>query len=434
MNDNFDPEETLRRGMGARAHETDPSPDLATRIAAATHVAPARPAVRRRRWDLAFGAAAAVAVLTVGIVAGVRTFHTNRAGQGATVTPPVTQSAVPTPTETAPPSGFSATDLTWISEDEGWAIGNACTTSLNPLGAPCTAILHTTDGGVHWSDGSVMRRRVTNIRFADQQHGYIWDQSTGAWSMTSDGGAHWTAGSGLALDFEMARGTVLWLTYSHSGCPGPCDVKVLRAPVGSTDWTDTHLPATGGYDVDLARNGDTVVVLSHGHTAGGGSNAHSTLYVSSDAGSTWTDRGEPCQQFVPSTETDTVAVSVSGDGAITVLCRERQVFDKVLTATSTNGGTSFDLGADVPAGTLAISAMSMNRFIAVKGPSVYYCAAPTTIQTVFDDPSFPTSGDVSQPRFLGFESASVGRYVSWDGQTLWTTRDGGTNWTKSTFS
>lgn len=435
MNDHVDPEEMLRRGMTARAHDTDPSPDLAVRIVASTEAHPATRVARRRRWDLVLGAAAAAAALLVGIAVGVRTFHTSRTGEATTTTPTLTQSVVPTPTPTATvePRGFSATDLTWISENEGWAIGQVACTHRVPAGETCGAILHTTDGGAHWSDGPTTSLRATNIRFADEQHGFIWDAS-GGWSMTNDGGAHWTAGSGLALDFEMARGTVLWLTYSHAGCPGPCDVKVLRAPIGSTNWTDTQLPATNGFGADLARNGDLVTVLSLGHTAGGGSNAHSTLYVSTDAGTTWTSHADPCQQFVPGTETDSVAVSLSGDGAITLLCRERQVADKVVTAISTDAGATFRLGAAVPSGTLAMTAVSMNTIIAVKDQSVYFCQAPTTVDKVIDDPSFPTSGDVSHPKFLGFESASVGRYVSWDGQTLWTTRDGGAHWTKSSFS
>src|SRR5438552_7664217 len=89
------------------------------------------------------------------------------------------------------PAGFHAQSVSWVSPKQGWMIGSA------PCGqATCTTVLGTTDAGATWNKRGILGGPLTleepsgatEIRFADDQHGWAFEPALYA---TSDGGASW---------------------------------------------------------------------------------------------------------------------------------------------------------------------------------------------------------------------------------------------------
>src|SRR6185437_3703809 len=261
-----------------------------------------------------------------------------------------TPSASPTSAPAGPvgssgpvPAGFRAVDLTWVSLDEGWALGTA------PCGTPpCTSIVHTTDGGKSWtgipapvagldeeSDCVNDQACITGLRFANPQVGYAYGQN--ALFLTTDAGRHWQRLSGGAYGLEIANGTVLRVI---SSCLPGCPFRMQRAAIGSDSWTTVSTLAGGQTSgALLVRNGHLAALLTEGHTAGGAQHATSVLFTSTDDGAHWASRGEPCPQG--STEYDSTSLSAALDGSITVLCSPRDAQHAHFTMTSTDGGAHF---------------------------------------------------------------------------------------------
>src|SRR5437867_4741867 len=90
------------------------------------------------------------------------------------------------------PTTFHAQSTTWVSPEHGLMLGSA------PCGADaCATVIGTTDGGRTWNQVGALdapvtferRTGVTEIRFADDLHGWAFDPAL--WT-TDDGGATWT--------------------------------------------------------------------------------------------------------------------------------------------------------------------------------------------------------------------------------------------------
>lgn len=336
------------------------------------------------------------------------------------------------------PAGFTATDLTWISVDDGWALGTAPCASK-----PCTSILRTTDGGRSWvgipapdaylnTDGSCPSATtacVSHLRFANAEVGYAFGQSS--LFMTVDAGRTWQAQSGGALGLEIANGSALRLTTK---CLPGCPFSVATAPVGSSHWLDTGLPRAGHSAAgELVRAGHDVVVADYGNTAGG-TRATSVLFVSSDDGGHWTTIDEPCPQesgTALDAERDTRAVAVAPDESITALCVPRGVpATSVFTMTSTDGGAHFRASATSPGVPASydrpmIAATSADDLLVGVGNGVLRSA----------DGGTTWAGVLSRVSYLGFESPSVGRALNSNAAAaMLSTSDGGAHWTSSPFN
>jgi hypothetical protein len=171
---------------------------------------------------------------------------------------------------------FDPFSVTFVSLEQGWALGNA------PCGSKggCLALRETTDAGRSWSAVALPAalltaadRRVSggpadldayggglNVRFADPQDGWIYGalaqpaSTDGATSLaatlwsTHDGGAIWqrqnVSGTGQLheiYDLEAAHGTA-WLLQSN---PSYGDT-VKSTPVSSDDWRVDATPRLGG--------------------------------------------------------------------------------------------------------------------------------------------------------------------------------------------
>src|SRR4051794_21631848 len=166
-------------GMAAEARRVSAGPEFTERVigralADAGSGEPGRRPPGWQNWILPAVAASLVALLIGSALIGTRLLHSSRS-QGPASSPTVSQpapssspsghssapsghSSAPTNHSSAPshvpgvgpaggpvPAGFNGYDLTWVSNDDGWALGTAPCDNR-----PCTSILRTTDGGKSW--------------------------------------------------------------------------------------------------------------------------------------------------------------------------------------------------------------------------------------------------------------------------------------------
>ncbi|MHB1892268.1 MAG: beta propeller repeat protein [Candidatus Dormibacteria bacterium] len=151
-------------------------------------------------------------------------------------------------------TGFQAVALTWVSPQQGWALGIA----PGCLGQRCSTLLETTDGGRHWVTVADLHDclleaapvgcpagvpQVSQIRFANADIGYVFASDGGPFAMTTNGGLSWALQAGRqASAIKVGYGTALRVSFSQGGCPGPCDWSVDQAGLGQNRWTTIFTP------------------------------------------------------------------------------------------------------------------------------------------------------------------------------------------------
>lgn len=464
MNDrnDFEVERALRDSLGRHARQAPPADLLAERIIHAAGRTDGAPAARRRpgrswrTWSLPVLAAASVAAVVVGVSVAGNLHHdashtppaTISGNRGSSTTTATTHPApehstshsgqpVGPGTNTSTLHAFRATDLTFVGSSNGWALGTAnCLTSAGR----CTAMMYTTDGGATWHSmtgpaadvGSGCTGPdpcVAHVRFANDKVGYAYGDS--AFFMTLDGGAHWGQQPGGALAVETLDGNVIRVTSAGSGCPGPCNVQVQTAPIGSADWTTADLPRAATVETDgvgpLVRSGSKAYLLFTGHTAGGAQSATSTLYVSGDDGTHWTSVGEPCPQPARG-ERDSTTIAAAPDGTVFAGCVNRMT-QAASIAVSDNGGATWALrSAFSSAGLSMLAAASGQDLLAMSDVLYRSSDGGAHFTKVQQNSQGPLGG-----AWIGFESDRDGHVLDTNGSTLWATTDAGAHWTSFTF-
>jgi photosystem II stability/assembly factor-like uncharacterized protein len=179
--------------------------------------------------------------------------------------------------------------------------------------------------------------------------------------------------------------------------------------------------------VTLTRSGDDVYLAVLGNPAGGASGGgHATLYLSHDAGQTWTRRPDPCPQPAGG-ERDATAVGAA-PGLLAVACPRRGApVSDALVVVSRDGGSSFNTTpgrAELPYGEFLVATGTGVLLAGGNGsPLVRSADAGRSWQRVTAVPGSPS--------WLGFETDTVGRAVS--GGELFTTRDAGATWQETGF-
>jgi hypothetical protein len=456
MSDDFERDplaRQLRESLARHAAEAPRGDLLAERI---VHAADQQSAAARggrgrrwRTWALPAVAAAAVGGVVLAVMS-IENYHpTPSAPPASSPQPSVLRSSQPAPSSTAPtpsttgpaPSnvpaltGVRILDLTFVGEDTGWALASAdCLTGAGR----CTALLRTTDG-LRWDSmgagiafnvpgvsAGCATKCVTNIRFANTDVGYAFGPN--AFFMTTDGGSSWQQRPGGALQVETLNQNVIRVTANPaSGCPGPCNVRIETAPIGSPTWTPARMPdaGLGLAGVQLSRGGHDAYLLLTRNPAGGAGSATSTLLASTDNGATWRSLGEPCPQA--GQEVDSTAVAAGGGDRVSVLCMTRQAPNRYTVATSSDAGLRFTpRPGRVPA--------AIAPGLLTGDPDTVLVAAGSGLaRSVDGGRSWRTVPDVTgRVTFVGFESGRVGRAVTDDG-VIWTTHDAGKTWTAVRF-
>lgn len=466
MTDDRELSALMRDGMAAQAREISASSAFTDQLIRSSMQADDRAGRGWRNWMLPLAAAVLVALLVSSALVGGKLLHASQhqpsppLGLQPTSSAPSTPKSSPTPTgspspssapTTAPagpvgpsggpvPAGFRAVDLTWISQDQGWALGTA------PCGTPpCTSIVRTSDGGTHWvgipapvaglteaSDCATNQACITGLRFANSQVGYAYGPS--ALFMTTDAGQHWQRQPIIGANgLEVADGMVVRVS---SRCLPGCDFTVERSVVGSTSWQSVPLPAGGQTSgAQLARSGNVVALLTEGHIAGGAQPATSVLFTSTTGGVSWISRGEPCPQT--SVEYDSTEVSVGSDGSISVLCAARDHSQVNFTMTSTDGGAHFGTTQHNLGAAFATDFGTASRSVQLVSMDVLYLSTDGG-NTWGRVDKLPGGGPLTAI-YIGFESGTVGRVLDVDANAafgtdrVWTTTDGGRSWTMHTF-
>jgi photosystem II stability/assembly factor-like uncharacterized protein len=475
VNDDF--ERALRASLAENVRHAPDGDDLAERIIdAADHPRPVSDIRRNhpsrwRGWTLPLVTAGSVAAVVAAIVGAAQLHHTSASPAttptpGLTTTAPLTsapatspapsaQSSTSSPPSTPPPAqgpaggpvpnAFQVADLTFVSADDGLALGTA--ECFKTPARRCTALLRTDDGGRVWQsvpnppanlaiDGNCAAPCVEHVRFASKLVGYAYGPT--ALYLTTDGGTTWTTQSGGADALETLHGNVIRVTTDGACSPPGCTYRVLTAPIGGTKWQQADLPSTklSGDSVLLGRTGGSAFLEILQNPAGGAESEQPTLFLSVNDGRIWKYRGNPCPQNPgPNGEVDANLMATAADGSVTLLCTPRLAGSSSapFTITSTNGGSKFVPGRRQALGGAPISALgaASASMLLVSSDDTYRSVDGGQTWSRLGANAGSSPGVVS---WIGFESATVGRAISSDGRTVWTTLDAGKTWSAHRFS
>jgi photosystem II stability/assembly factor-like uncharacterized protein len=347
------------------------------------------------------------------------------------------------------PAGFTVADLTWVSDNQGWALGSAPCTRM-----PCTSVVHTVDGGHTWAGlpapkaylqsasaappCSVTVACVLGIRFADATTGYAFGVSS-LW-ITTDGGHSWSLRSTDPTDaLEISHTTVVRITHpGDAGCPPGCPYQVQATTVGSTTWHSLSSPSLIGVGATLAVEGAHVYEGVFGHRAGGAQDAHTQFARSTDSGAHWSTFSDPCTVTPSGDEADTTAISAATGGYLALGCTPRAPGQAGFVVVSGDAGATFGphrggLLATVPAdGELVdhVSAATGQRLAVLVNSSTGIVVVVTNDAGA--DWTVTHSDTPGSDMYLGFQDATTGRAVITAG-TILTTTDGGGHWAPFTF-
>ena len=328
-----------------------------------------------------------------------------------TSSPPVRSGSAPTSTPSSPSasarSGFAASDVSFVSAQRGWVLGSG-------------QLLTTDDGGDSWTALPAPPAGATHLRFATPLDGYAWSGDGALW-LTTDGAASWQPGGlGEVLSLETASGWV-W------AIAGPLPyADVWRAPVGSTAWT--KLGFTPDRTATLVVHGPTAYVV--GQEGAGPVPPSVEVYTGTQPGlhkavpcptSSATGRSSAPISGVP---VPFVALGASTDGSLVLVCDVQGQSSQYASAyVSAAGGASWTAITAPPAWSNGVTAITGKRFswndnvlVSSGGAWTVALAGP--------------SGGFS---LVGFETDQQGVALATDG-ALWITRDGGSTWSRMSFS
>ncbi len=287
---------------------------------------------------------------------------------------------------------------------------------------------------------------LCGITFVNNDDGYLFNTGFDAgdgYLMTTDGGSMWVQEGGRpVLSVQPFGNEVLRVSFSHSGCPGPCDISVDEAPPGSTDW-HTLVSSQYGDGVQLATEGaDNAYVALFLNPAGGAGSAHSTLLVTTDGGRSWSTVLDPCGT-VNGDEYDMSAIGAAPGPELFALCTGRVGESSHFLEKSSDPTQGFLREPILPTGSFdQIAATSPTDVVVGTGPEVG--SGPYSFElmdstdggsqwrtvvsdrvTAIQNHSLPGSTG-----FLGFQSPQLGWWVG-DPGYIWGTTDGGSQWVRS---
>jgi photosystem II stability/assembly factor-like uncharacterized protein len=237
-----------------------------------------------------------------------------------------------------------------VSLDEWWMLGTAhCLAGSGT----CSAIVRTTNGGSTFAgipSPPVGSSEVTQLRFADPEHGYAFDPEL--WD-TTNGGATWeqVATPGPVGNLEVADGEAYALDCVVATCESK---KLLRTPVGSDDWQQVSTPVPLGYQATFTVSGTNLYILS-----GAGPHGPGVLVYSPDQGVNVSQRIDPCTAGL----SGTLSAAADGSSVLWAACPTGTMAEASL---STNGGTSWRTATKTGkfANTLGITAASSSVALA----------------------------------------------------------------------
>jgi len=356
----------------------------------------------------------------------------------------------PAPPRASPP-GFQVLSMTFVHDSqasqgyEGFALG-----AVGCSSGRCIALLSSQDGGAKWSpltaptrsaahlgtcQGS--RQCVRQVRFATPLTGYAYDPSL---LVTTDGGVHWTPIAAGVTSLEASDETVVGVASKGGGCSGQ-PYQVVWASIGAKYWNPLQpqppLISTACPPV-LYRQLNRLVLVGYGNPAGGAS-AIAQIYRSDSVGGVWTPVTDRCGD----NDGYASAVALANPYVLVLLCQHRLPepagpAGRAWVRISTTDGLTFGPREVVPSlvGQLngkinyQLAAATGNRLLVAEtgahGTKLFftYNGGLNWLTTL----SPPGKGTVI---LVGYEAPLIGRVAQ--GNTVWTTTDGGRKWTHHPF-
>ena len=401
------------------------------------------------------------AVLVAGLVllaAGCGT-----ASRGTVTSGPAPHGKATSARAAAPATDLAHTSLlatSWLSDSRGWALA-----TQRCAAGTCTRLARTTDAGRHWrvlpdpmagikvpAAECSAQPCVTQISFASPAVGYLYGSAL--LLITTDGGLTWHVQHGPQTEaLTIAGGRVYRVTYTSTGCPGPCQPSLKVASPGSAKWRTLigRLAEPGRSDsAEIVASGPDLMVAMYGSLAGP-IPAQAVTYRSTDGGATWHQAADPCSGLGPGgpqQEEDLIGLTAAPGGFFAGLCAPHNITSTFVITSPDAGATWRRTGALPPNDQLGIVASASPTTIAVAsgmtGGNGRYTArllvttdggkhwftAATDTQRLTTNALDPATG--SAPAWLGFESRLTGHWLA-DPHGIWTTTDGGRHWTRTAF-
>jgi photosystem II stability/assembly factor-like uncharacterized protein len=330
---------------------------------------------------------------------------------------------------------FVAADVSYLRDGHGWAIGSVgCGTRR------CVAVLGTSDRGRTWTRLASPGARlgpggstscpgcVSSIRFADDVHGYAYGD---AFYATDDGGRTWQRQPAPPVVAVATSGrSVIRVVHPADEDCSACTFTVQTGTVGSTRWSNAMAPALQGIAAQVITSGRDVYVGVYRNVAGG-VEARSELLVSTDNGTTWRQRDDPCGTQADAAaqhERDTTRISAAPDGTVAVLCYDRNTGNPSVRVSHDNAKT-FSTAQQFPAAVSVVDIAAASQGLVASGvqgrDAVVLLATGTGgWRTVLRTPQ-PDGTVLGR---LAFTTAQQGSWTGPIGSTGWTTDDSGQTW------
>ncbi|MGH9115564.1 MAG: hypothetical protein ACRDWW_06995 [Acidimicrobiales bacterium] len=368
--------------------------------------------------------------------------HSPATASVASTAPPTTQAAPSQPV----PAGFQPLWVTFVSPQKGWALGSVpCKTG------GCASVAVTHDGATTWSAAPAppitVGSGLRTITFADGLNGWIVDDPVGKpyaselWA-THDGGYAWkrvpVPGGGsvvaLAASERTAHAVVLDSTVP--------DFKIYTSPASSDSWT--RAPVALNLGAGPVPQSDLVLQGSAGWLVDVNRTVVSGARLANGQWSSWTP---PCSH-----DNGPALVAASPPSYLLAVCDEGMwgppeqspsgaTFPSEWIYVSTDGGTTFSDGVELPASATSVGALSTPApgTVVVGGASNGLVATfdgAKTWQTVY------RAGPADYVTFLGFTTPTQGVAIVQQGQAgaaqspgsvMLVTRDGGHHWAPVQF-
>jgi photosystem II stability/assembly factor-like uncharacterized protein len=372
-------------------------------------------------------------------------------------------SAGPTASASAPATNLANASLlgtSWLSGTLGFALAaQPCATGT------CTRLARTTDAGRHWhmlpdplagikvsvADCSA-QPCVTQISFASPAVGYLYGPAP--LLMTTDGGLTWHSQQRPQTEaLTIAGRQVYRVSYTSTGCPGPCHPSLQVAPTGSAKWRTLigDLAEPGRSDAaQIVASGQDLLVAMYGSLAGP-IPAQAVIYRSANGGGTWHQATDPCNGLGPrgqKQEEDLIGLTAAPGGFFAGLCGPHNITSTFVITSSDAGATWRRTAALPPDDQLSLVASASPATIAVASGQVggsgrytarllvttdggkHWVTAATDSQHLTSDALDPTSGGA--PAWIGFQTPLAGHWLA-DPHGIWSTTDGGRHWTRTAF-
>jgi hypothetical protein len=341
------------------------------------------------------------------------------------------------------PAGFTPVSVSAVGLNDYWVLGYTTTKTSDGFGITST-VEQTTDGGQHFTidttppaivgqapiKGAAGATTITQIRFGDAKDG--WTFGTKLFS-TTDAGASWSAVNGVAggvVDLVAANNTawaiVQTASSSDASSPSVSDQYALwstSSGKGPQAWAPVALPITlGSTTPSIVDQDGTVTVMASGPSRAG----NKVHVLIGTAGKPFADHTGPCEQDLGGTLSNS----------------KKAIWAECPGGTEAALYVSKDAGATWTASVNDPRKIQLERGAAIGAiddtTAVVFDAAAQRLSKISGATVVATSAtNISNVTFLGFTTPAVGFAITVgeDGTTtqLLRTMDGGATWPTVTF-